>query len=855
MKRTLKWIGLTVGALVLLIVIAAVALPFVIDPNDFRDDISDAVRDATGRELSIDADLELTVFPWLGLKTGVVKLANAPGFDGRPFASVESAHVSVRLLPLLRGTVEADTVTLRGLTLHLVRRADGTNNWQDLVAGEAAEPAGDGTAAAADETALPAIDVGGVELREGRVTWRDDVGDTELDVRNLRLSTGRLRPGNPLDVSFGFRLDGKRPALLADVGFSGTVIADPEGPVLAVDNGRLTIGATGDLIPLDKLDLEAGWNRMRADLGRDTAEVAGLTVTANRVQATIEAAVEKLTGEPALQASLTIPAFDTAPVLKAFGKQLPKQVAWHALGKVGFRGSVAVDTRRSRLETTDLRMTLLGGTLSGSATLEPYAPEAKGNGRLELEGLSAGQLQKLIAPAIGETLSVAGLGTLSASGDWTIDMAGHRAALRDLTVAAGPVRLQASVDATGLGGDVAASGRVSVAELSPRQLLNVLKLEALPATRDDKAFTRASLETRFDASPSSLSLKELSARLDETTVTGAIDVRRFEGPSAAWNLTVDAVNADRYLPPPEGAPSGGGKQNAADDINRIELPVEPLRGPDLDGMLRIGRITVAGMTASDVRVGLDSGNGKYRLEPLAAKLYQGRLEGRLEYDVGGKQPGGAVDARLNGVQFEPLLRDLFEEERISGRADVDANLSGRGRTVGAMRRSLAGNLGFDIRDGAYHGFNLWHEIERAYALLKKRTPPTTDSPDTTKFGYLKGSGKVRKGVWKNEDLVAELPFISATGRGTVDLHDETLDYRLEAVVRDRPGIERGEAMAGLKGESIPIAITGPLADPKVRPKVGRVLERKAKEKAKEKLEEEKQEAEDKLKDKLKDIFR
>ena len=67
-------------ALFLLIVSAAIALPLIIDPNDYRDTIAEKVEAETGREFRMSGDLSLTVFPWLGVETNAVSLANAPDY-------------------------------------------------------------------------------------------------------------------------------------------------------------------------------------------------------------------------------------------------------------------------------------------------------------------------------------------------------------------------------------------------------------------------------------------------------------------------------------------------------------------------------------------------------------------------------------------------------------------------------------------------------------------------------------------------------------------------------------------------------------------------------------------------------
>jgi len=77
-----------VSGLVLLIVVAAIVAPMVIDPNDYREQIQTVVKEKTGRDLAINGDLSLSVFPWIGIGINDVSLSNAVGFKAEPFAKI-----------------------------------------------------------------------------------------------------------------------------------------------------------------------------------------------------------------------------------------------------------------------------------------------------------------------------------------------------------------------------------------------------------------------------------------------------------------------------------------------------------------------------------------------------------------------------------------------------------------------------------------------------------------------------------------------------------------------------------------------------------------------------------------------
>mgnify|MGYP000382114762 CR=1 FL=1 len=127
MSSALKILGILLATVVAVAVFAAIIFMLVFDANDYKDDISEGVRKATGRELVIEGDLQLSLFPWLAIELGSTQLGNAPGFDDTPFASFESARLSVRVMPLLlRREVVIGTAALDSLRVNLQVRKDGT---------------------------------------------------------------------------------------------------------------------------------------------------------------------------------------------------------------------------------------------------------------------------------------------------------------------------------------------------------------------------------------------------------------------------------------------------------------------------------------------------------------------------------------------------------------------------------------------------------------------------------------------------------------------------------------------------------------------------------------------------------
>ncbi|HEX9584465.1 MAG TPA: AsmA family protein, partial [Gammaproteobacteria bacterium] len=197
MKTLFKAVGIILVVVVVVVIGAAVALPMLIDPEDVKKEVTAKVREETGRELKIVGDVGFSVFPWLGLEMGRLEFGNPPGFQSPLFAATEKVGIRVKLMPLLERRLEMDTVIVHGLTLNLERNAGGKTNWADLAArGETAKEPSTGGA----DSPFAAFAIGGLDIRDGTLSWRDAKAGQQYVVRRLSLQTGGLAPGKPVEA-------------------------------------------------------------------------------------------------------------------------------------------------------------------------------------------------------------------------------------------------------------------------------------------------------------------------------------------------------------------------------------------------------------------------------------------------------------------------------------------------------------------------------------------------------------------------------------------------------------------------------------------------------------------------------
>src|SRR5688572_3659721 len=108
MKRLAK----ILGALIALIIIAALAAPMFINQETLKTQLIAQVKKATGRTLSIKGETSVTFLPNIAVKAEDVTLSNPKGFTSPYFVSLKKLETGAELRPLLRGELIVNGITL-----------------------------------------------------------------------------------------------------------------------------------------------------------------------------------------------------------------------------------------------------------------------------------------------------------------------------------------------------------------------------------------------------------------------------------------------------------------------------------------------------------------------------------------------------------------------------------------------------------------------------------------------------------------------------------------------------------------------------------------------------------------------
>ncbi|MBN8281050.1 MAG: AsmA family protein, partial [Gammaproteobacteria bacterium] len=286
-----------------------------------------------------------------------------------------------------------------------------------------------------------------------------------------------------------------------------------------------------------------------------------------------------------------------------------------------------------------------------------------------------------------------------------------------------------------------------------------------------------------------------------------------------------------------------GGQEAGGDDAPTEIPVATIRGLNLGGRARVGRLVFYGLPLQDLDVTVDASGGRLRLAPLSAGLHGGRLRGSAAVDATGPKARVTLEQALAGVDFGALLAGVSDVKNITGTMGLDLKGSATGATDDELLRTLDGSLGFTLANGVYQGLDVWYEIRRARNLIRRQAPPAREGAEQTPIKALELAGKITDGVLRTDRFSAEIPFLRVSGDATVNLPEAKLDSQLTALVFEKPVFGEDRSLEDLVNARLPLTISGPVADPKVGVDFSKLVRDALKDNVRQKLE-------DKLRDKL-----
>ncbi len=297
----MKFLSLVLKIFLGFIVVSVIAIGAIIalvDPNDYRDQITQVVKNETGRDLHIES-ISLAFFPQIGIKLSNTKLSNAQGFGDQPFLEVANVQIGATILPLLSQRLEIDTLTLHGLKLNLAKNTEGITNWDDLIKPspvpqeskqQTTPPATENTLAK-----LASLNFGGIDIKDGRIYWQDQQAKQNIELTIHDFNTGAITFGKFFHIYLQVDANIANPELQTATTLKIEAKLEQDGSY-QLRNLVLKTTATGKGIPLEQAATKLTVPTINLELAKNKLSLPSL-ILEYRVIGDKDFPVETLNGE------------------------------------------------------------------------------------------------------------------------------------------------------------------------------------------------------------------------------------------------------------------------------------------------------------------------------------------------------------------------------------------------------------------------------------------------------------------------------------------------------------------------------------------------------------------------------
>ena len=327
----------------------------------------------------------------------------------------------------------------------------------------------------------------------------------------------------------------------------------------------------------------------------------------------------------------------------------------------------------------------------------------------------------------------------------------------------------------------------------------------LPASKTSPVFERLDTSGTIDGDLNNLNLTLSTLNIDALNATGAFRVNMSgPKPNIAGNLRLPELDARPYqaaYAPPANAPKTTG-------WSKTPINVDFVKNFDADIKLSAGSILTNSVNFGQSDIQTKIQNNKLTVDFPNMTLYGGRGRMNLSVDAGRRSPVLDMDINLDSLDTQSFLSKFASFASATGMGGTKFKVRGAGLSMDSIMRSLNGDGEFGVREGTIQGVNMTTLLNGFTTGLSLQSAVQGLGPgQTTQFNDLVGVFSMRNGVMTINDFDFNAVGVAAEGGGSVDLGNQSLDFRF------KPRLTTSNANA-IARAGIPLRISGSFSNPK-----------------------------------------
>jgi AsmA protein len=367
--KALRYLLITIVALILLAVAAIAVAMLVIDPNTYKPQIEQAVEKQTNLDLILDGDISWSFIP-IGLELNNVEAK----LDGERFIALDRLVAEIDFWSLVAMSPQVNNFVLGGLDAHLSVNKKGQANWtrimpeKDAQQAASSEPAPDAaaTATASDGSSKPLnFNVSNVEIANARVHYTDATTGQEITLEDFTLGASDITLGSEFPLSISFRVETAEPQMSVEGSIAARLSANQALDAFGASGLDASFDIKGDAFAGKTITAKISGS-LAANLASETANLKDISLSFANLSANTNLNVEGFGDKPKLTGNIAINEFSLKKLLENLGQPAIQTSDGDVLTALAL--STNIGGAAGKPELTDLTLKLDDTTFNGSGS-------------------------------------------------------------------------------------------------------------------------------------------------------------------------------------------------------------------------------------------------------------------------------------------------------------------------------------------------------------------------------------------------------------------------------------------------------------------------------------------------------
>jgi len=332
-----------------------------------------------------------------------------------------------------------------------------------------------------------------------------------------------------------------------------------------------------------------------------------------------------------------------------------------------------------------------------------------------------------------------------------------------------------------------------------------------------------------------LQLDNIDMNLDDSAIKGQVDIKQLSQLKGQFDLNIDQLNLDLYLPNDEAASTTSTSgDSAAMDMGQMS------------GQIKMNKLIAAGVNLEDITLKIRTQGKNLTIEPLQAGFYQGLIKTELQLQPENRTEKLKLTHSMQDFQAGSLLTDLMGTDYLTGLGQLNADVKIDEPFAERPFKTANGSVSYRLTDGDIVGIDIFQIMQQSLSLLNKTEAAQSNAELKTAFGLMEIQADINQGILTTNTLKLTSPYFDLKGHVEINLDQQTIKGTIQPMLTNIPEGVLDKNFEKLINLRIPVSLKGSLLEPEISIDVAKLIVATQQEKIDQKKEELKNDLFDKL---------